>query len=266
MKNLQESSSLPEYVLLICCFSLLFAWSGQAVASSNSCVDCHSNPKFVTTNKKLYTYYLRWENSVHAHAGVTCIDCHAGHPDKADKASAHGNSAKGADVALSAVYYSNIPNTCGKCHKEIVSNYKKSKHYEYLSKDNLLEMRGANCVTCHDMGMSAAEGNNLMTKAIASCKICHNYKTGNYPDIPKRIHVVLERYAAAKSLYSNLIIQHHDKIPEQVKNRLANSFLVIIDNLHALRLGKVEIDSNKLLVSMKDIRRKLRKGIAIDCN
>ena len=267
MKKTRKKLFLTECVIFFAVGSF-FTLTVSAGATGNSCVDCHSKREFITTNKKLYTYYQRWEKSVHAHEGVTCIDCHAGDPAKVDKKSAHGLDRKGDNVTLSAVYYSRIPDVCGKCHHAIVANYKKSKHYQYLTKDDLLEMRGANCVTCHDMGMSVADGNNLMPKAIASCKICHNYKTRNYPDIPARIQVVLQRYAEAKRIYSNLITQHQNdnKLPQQIKRRYANSLVSLVDNLHALRLDKVETDSSRLLAAMKDVRKKLRKGIAVKCD
>lgn len=235
MENQRKRSFIPKCIILSCAASLLLVSPICAESiSNNSCVECHSSQQFITTNKKLYSYYQRWEKSVHAEEGVTCTDCHAGDSTKAEKVAAHGQGIKGTASALSEVYYSNIPDTCGKCHQAIVNNYKESKHYEFLTKDDLLKMRGANCVTCHNVGMRSSEGNTLIDNAVAACGICHNSKTRNFPDIPERIATVLDRFASAKMLYSNLMIQHQNEIPQAMRQHLANGLLELSQDLHAL--------------------------------
>ena len=41
---------------------------GEASAADapNSCVECHGNPDFLVTAKKLFDYYQEWEISIHS--------------------------------------------------------------------------------------------------------------------------------------------------------------------------------------------------------
>ena len=72
-----------------------------AAAEKNvdSCVDCHRDPKFLVTNRKLYDYYQQWKASVHTQEGLSCADCHGGDPAKKDKDAAHGGKLGESDAA-----------------------------------------------------------------------------------------------------------------------------------------------------------------------
>ena len=129
-------------VFFVSCFTVT-ALSSEDV--ENSCVQCHSKTSFRITDKKLYKYFRDWELSIHAQVGVSCVDCHGGNPDETDKKKAHG---KDIQQLLTPVKYEQISVTCGKCHKENVVNYKKSKHYRLLMKKGRSHLTPT-CVTCH---------------------------------------------------------------------------------------------------------------------
>ena len=83
------------------------AWGAEPAAprARSSCVDCHSNPRFMVQNKKLYDYYQGWRLSIHEQEKVTCVDCHGGNPRAADKPTAHGDQGMSASVATSPIAY-----------------------------------------------------------------------------------------------------------------------------------------------------------------
>ncbi|MBU4340950.1 MAG: hypothetical protein KKD46_08580, partial [Euryarchaeota archaeon] len=144
----------------------------NVTASDNSCIDCHKTiSPFIEIQKQFNQYriehleknvtcslechedrvrqlatanYLQWSESTHALKGVTCEVCHDGNPEVADKTGAHKNIVARTDT-LSPVYYTNVPNTCGKCHSKELTNFQSSKHYQKLEALKL----APTCTTCH---------------------------------------------------------------------------------------------------------------------
>jgi hypothetical protein len=70
----------------------------------------------------------------------------------------------------SPVYFTNIPETCGKCHDAELAAFKKSKHYKELEDTG----RGPNCVTCH-----GSMANHIMApkELETTCSLCHRKPT-----------------------------------------------------------------------------------------
>lgn len=136
--------------------------------ASGSCVDCHrraTGVAYVEHN------FADWKKSVHAAAGVGCEACHGGDPAAKEAAAAHAGVVKSSDPA-SALYYTRIPETCGKCHQDILKAFKTSRHYHELTGDS---GKGPNCVTCH-----GAMANFILEPRMIqmTCTLCHRQPSG----------------------------------------------------------------------------------------
>ncbi len=152
--------------------SILLFFVPNVTASDNSCIDCHKTiSPFIEIQKQFNQIriehleknvscslechedrvrqlatanYQQWSDSVHALKGVTCEKCHGGDPTAADKSGAHKNIVERTNVE-SPVYYTNVPETCGKCHSKELANFVNSKHYQKLEALKL----APTCTTCH---------------------------------------------------------------------------------------------------------------------
>jgi hypothetical protein len=176
--------------------------AGEASAAStadapNSCVECHSNPDFLVTAKKLYDYFQEWDVSVHRQEDVSCEDCHGGNSDTRDKKRAHGAEVSGGLTVGSAVSFENIPSTCGECHDDIYEGFRKSNHFAHLRKKKQ-EKQGPNCVTCHGSINATVLNVNTVQKA---CERCHNEETGNHPELPAKASELLDRFLSIHRYY-----------------------------------------------------------------
>ena len=144
----------------------------EVVASENSCIDCHKTlTPFIEVQQQFNqiriehlernvscslechedrvrqlatSNYQQWSESVHALKGVTCDVCHGGNPKQPTKDKAHEGIKKSTDLN-SSVYYTNVPNTCGKCHSSELANFENSKHYQKLE----ALKTAPTCTTCH---------------------------------------------------------------------------------------------------------------------
>jgi len=160
---------LSIFILLIGIFLIVVP---NVTASDNSCIDCHKTiSPFIEIQKQFNQIrvehleknvvcslechedrvrqlatanYQQWSESVHALKGVTCEACHGGDIKVADKEGAHKNMVKRTDPS-SPVYYTNVPDTCGKCHSKELQNFESSKHYQKLESLKL----APTCTTCH---------------------------------------------------------------------------------------------------------------------
>jgi hypothetical protein len=149
-------------------------------AWANSCVDCHSRPDVDNVTGK---NYQDWKGSVHDKNGVMCNACHTGNPDSNSEKIAHENVYRAGDNR-STVYFKNVPGTCGKCHKEEYTQFRKSLHFAQLETTG----RGPNCVTCH-----GARATKIVTPSEIEglCTDCHNKRLGIRPEIPRLAHITL---------------------------------------------------------------------------
>jgi hypothetical protein len=115
-------------------------------ADAKACLACHSRQ-----NSALVA---DWAKSRHAHANVTCIDCHAAGPADQDFSKKH--------EAFSGTKVSPVvsPKDCSRCHPQEAQQYAKSKHANTLEiiwkidpwlnhgMNNEIE-RGTGCFHCH---------------------------------------------------------------------------------------------------------------------
>jgi ribosomal protein S27AE len=141
-------------------------------ASDNSCIDCHKTlTPFLEVQKQFNEIriqhlernvscslechqdrlmqlatanYQQWSESVHALKGVTCDVCHGGDPKQTTKEKAH-TAMKNITDPESPVYYTNVPQTCGKCHSNELASFEKSNHYKKLE----ALQTAPTCTTCH---------------------------------------------------------------------------------------------------------------------
>lgn len=243
---------------------------GNAVAaepSGDSCVDCHGDPGFFSTNKKLYNYFQEWKDSPHQQAGVTCVDCHGGSRHQAEKNAAHG-SAIGHTSTNGTVACASIPVTCGKkCHSAVYEGFQKSAHFrkvrdqeEQASRQGGTarpldqEIKGPVCVTCHGSINSRALNVNTVNTA---CAHCHNPTTQNNPAVTEKAEKLLrkllviqrfQRYVRAKGLASD------QAFLTQIDARLK----VLSQEWHAVDLQQIENQSQSLLDELKARRDEIK--------
>lgn len=127
------------------------------IQASEVCMKCHEQDACAPG--------AQWRTSVHAHQGVSCLDCHTAHynvpagtpattepgfatlpgprPNVAMASyqeSAEPSSLRGTSNNLGAV----SPNTCYKCHSDL------QEHQEIAGPHQICGPNGFNCTTCHD--------------------------------------------------------------------------------------------------------------------
>src|SRR3989304_56349 len=180
-------------ILLVLLLSLCtFIPVNIAVAeSNNSCIECHKDLPAGSNAGHIFSDY---KGSVHDRNGVRCEACHGGDPVLADKAAAHKGVSRTGDPRGS-VYFSNLPQTCGKCHGEELVNFSRSRHYAELKTSG----RGPSCVTCH-----GSMGTFILTSGQIRefCTVCHNNKRGILPNAPQKVKNVLSMMELADTVVS----------------------------------------------------------------
>lgn len=219
---------------------------------ADSCITCHSKSEFRVTNKILYNYFIDWELSLHAREGVTCVDCHRGNPDLANKDEAHG---KDIVQLLSPIKYEQISVTCGKCHKENAENYKQTRHYKVLIKTGRLHPTPT-CINCHGSINTSIPTPETLTDL---CSHCHNAVTENHPDIPSRASYLIKRLSFIDSYYSHLkSLGLTEKNPEFSK-AVEGELLELAQLWHTLDLNEIQNRTMKIRNMMLKKGKELRK-------
>ncbi len=203
--------SSKKFFLFIVLVSIVF-FVVPGVLADNTCINCHQNlsafneteQQFneiriqhlardipcslechtTTLTKFAKSNYLQWTNSKHALFNVTCDRCHGGDPASEIKEKAHVGIERSSSPN-STVFYRNVPETCGKCHKAELNEFKGSKHFQRLE---ALE-RAPTCDTCHlpheFKVLNVSDFSNL-------CSNCHNLDTRIDPDVPDKAIAALE--------------------------------------------------------------------------
>ena len=155
-----------------------FLAAGGTVAwGANSCVECHQQAETVNALPAWYQdQFIHWYGSVHGRKGVTCEKCHGGEPTQSNKKLAH-RGVKSPRDPKSPIYYKNLPETCGSCHKGVYQQFIQSRHYENLKADRL----APSCTTCHGFQMDIRGVAPL--QLAGRCTICHNPQKGVKPEV-----------------------------------------------------------------------------------
>ncbi|MHC4367449.1 MAG: multiheme c-type cytochrome [Planctomycetota bacterium] len=81
---------------------------------AKGCIECHT--------KESAGIVADWAASRHAHANVTCLDCHAAGPGDSDVSTAHLSYDR---TRISAIV---SPKDCSRCHPSEAAGYARSKH------------------------------------------------------------------------------------------------------------------------------------------
>ena len=122
---------------------------------AKACIECHATESAGIV--------ADWAASRHAHANVTCLDCHAAGPADADVSLAHLNYDK---TRISAIV---SPRDCSRCHPSEAAEYSRSKHANTLELiwkidpwlnhglNNEIE-RSTGCYTCHGTVVKVERG------------------------------------------------------------------------------------------------------------
>ncbi len=122
---------------------------------AQKCIDCHSRfkPGIVAD----------WAKSRHAHANITCFDCHAAGPADTDVSIGHLEHTK---TRISPIV---SPKDCSRCHPNEAAQYAKSKHANTLEiiwkidpwmregMNNAIE-RQTGCYHCHGSVVKVIDG------------------------------------------------------------------------------------------------------------
>ncbi len=137
----------------------------QISEEGEKCISCHS--------KETPGIVLDWKESRHAHAGVSCIDCHEKPKDSPMAYQCEG--LKGTDIYMSVLV---PPTTCEKCHPNEVEQFNHSGHFRAYRQ--ILPKKGL-----HDL-MWVHEGQNHEQYKDASrqtgCMQCHGTEIKLGPD------------------------------------------------------------------------------------
>lgn len=229
-------------------------WGVAAAEAEDSCVDCHSNPAFLVTNRKLYVYFQEWTTSIHRQEGVSCSDCHGGDPTNPDEKGAHAGDLS-ASMPRSAVNFENIPPTCGECHEEVYRGYRQSPHFEHLIASET-EAQGPNCVTCHGSINSAALNVNTVKDV---CLRCHNDESDNHPEIPDQAKLLLNKFLSINRYYRYITIRGEPTQTREFFEELDAEVRSLSVDWHTFDLEKIEERTQKVLLSLREKRKEVRR-------
>lgn len=147
--------------------------------AESGCVGCHQAlPQTFVGHT-----FADWQGSRHAQRGISCDDCHGGDPAQANEDLAHQGVRSSRDPE-SPLYFTRIPETCGRCHTAEFGFFRESVHYQRLQETG----RGPNCVTCHGaMAIAVLRPRQLES----TCTACHNERLGIRPDEPLKARFLL---------------------------------------------------------------------------
>jgi hypothetical protein len=157
-----------------------------AAFKGNDCVGCHSK---ASTAASLSNRYLEWHLSKHKESAVGCEKCHGGDPTTGDKARAHAGVFP-ASNPKSRIHPTNLPDTCGACHKQVVAAFVQSVHHQKLKAN----AAAPSCNTCHAHMGNAVVAFPAETSAL--CAQCHSKQ----PEIPQKAGQVMEAIDRANGI------------------------------------------------------------------
>ncbi|KXK55514.1 MAG: Formate dehydrogenase-like protein cytochrome b subunit [Chlorobi bacterium OLB5] len=148
---------------------------GKISVESESCLKCHlDETKFPGDEKGSARFVAHYKTSIHAAVekeglleAAGCVDCHGNHMvQEPDNPKASTNRAR-------------LMETCGKCHKETVEHFKKSKHGQELAKGNDKAPTCTDCHGEHDIQSTLLSNDFSKINLTDKCLSCH--KDGKIP-------------------------------------------------------------------------------------
>jgi len=214
--------------------------------AANNCVGCHAR---LATSAELSNRFLDWRLSPHKARDVTCDKCHGGDPAQPDGAKAHQGVVSPTETR-SPLHRSNVAQTCGACHRDVMNSFVESNHYEAIKSNGL----GPTCNSCHMHMASTIAGRPSQIAAL--CTFCHNTIDGlqpRKPEVPKRAQNTLESMqraeqtlAWAKDLLAEAGKRRMKVDAEREDIRLAEMTLKEAKvGWHAFNLDSVSLKANK---------------------
>lgn len=134
-----------------------------------TCGACHSRQLVMASSGVSSVTFGSYEQSVHGKAvaggsqkAAVCTDCHGAH-----------DILSGADPK-SAIFKSNVPQTCGKCHADVSQAYMQSIHGQQITRGN---WQSPVCTDCHGIHTIKAPSDPKSAVAAgnvgATCAMCH---------------------------------------------------------------------------------------------
>ena len=205
------------------------------VRSEDSCVLCH---KKLAADTFVGHSFQDWENSIHQKKGVSCHSCHGGNPEASDKEKAH----QGIQLSTqqgSSLYFTNIPETCGQCHSEILGQFKKSAHYSELKASG----RGPNCLTCHGSMATWVLRPDQMEQ---TCTLCHKK--------PMQAQATLMTLGVAQSNIEKLSsMVPADKKQQEAYKALQADLDSTVQLWHSFDMTKVLEESRRLIRRSREL-------------
>jgi nitrate/TMAO reductase-like tetraheme cytochrome c subunit len=239
---------------------LLLMWiapwgSARASETGDSCVDCHSDPRFLVTNKKLYDYFQKWQDSIHGQEEVTCVDCHGGNPSAARKDAAHAGDLEAAN-RVSAVNFRNIPGTCGTCHEEIYEGFRKSAHFDHVAAKEQ-EEQGPTCVTCHGSINVAVLNVNTVEE---TCSRCHNEESENHPETPEKARSLLNRFLSIHRYYRYITVRGDPAETKGFFDAVDAQIRALSVSWHTFDLDGIEEKTEAMLESVRTKREEVARA------
>jgi hypothetical protein len=254
MHKLIPSSISRSSLAALAIAMAVFVYATPA-AKADTCIDCHSDPNFAVTKKKLYDYFREWQNSIHAQEDVSCADCHGGDPTAKKKEAAHVVTFKGKKSGVAdATNFAHVPETCGSCHEEKYDAYVRSHHYK-LMLDKKQVQKGPNCVTCH--GSLNAVALNV-TSVGETCALCHSKEKDNHPDVPAKAEALLKDFNSIHGYYRYIRIRGEpaeiDGIVRAVRPRIQK----LSNDWHTFDLKIIDPQTKELLNDIRAKRNEVR--------
>lgn len=248
MSLLKEKKLFVSGLILL---SILFLGAAATCTyAKDSCTDCHKDEKFRVQNKVLFDYYNNWKYSTHELAGVKCVDCHGGNPDKAGKDDAHKDGFSSL-TAVDKSSYKKIPQKCGQCHEPVLKNFADSKHYKALQQKGA----GPHCATCHGSMNSEVYYTPIVARV---CAECHNEYTKNRPEIVGEADKILHRINVSRVFRNWVSLYYADTEPEKVREMNAQ-YKDIAAAWHKFNFAELDEKSQALLNELKVL---VNKGLS----
>ncbi|MGE5352691.1 MAG: cytochrome c3 family protein [Acidobacteriota bacterium] len=201
--KLAKDSNTPGCVS---CHGAHEVYNSKYSISSQACLKCHLNPsKFASNGKsQLVGFVKNYVTSIHSKGpkgkeAATCIDCHGDH------------MIMGTNASKALTSRENIANTCGKCHADVLKDYKKSAHGMAFAKGLAV---APSCVDCHGEHTihSIQDKDNKLGK-IAEKDVCYNCHVKN-PEVVKLTgRPSTDVMAYEKSVHYTALKNGNDKAP-----------------------------------------------------
>lgn len=142
--------------------------SSKISIESEGCLKCHLNEKmFPGEEKGSAKFVSRYKTSVHASItkndveAAGCVDCHGDH------------MVHEADNPQASTLRARQMETCGKCHSDVVSKFRRSKHGQELANGNKDAPTCTDCHGEHDIKSTFSANELSKINLVDKCLNCH---------------------------------------------------------------------------------------------